>query len=71
MKGGKRQMMEGIELPNQEKIRALRGKDIYKYLGIFESDTIKRAEMKEKKILQKNKKTIETKNYIAEISSKG
>ena len=34
-------MTEGIEIPNQEKIRTLGEKKIYKYLGILEADTIK------------------------------
>ena len=34
MKNGKRQIMEGIELPNQERIRTLGEKENYKYLGI-------------------------------------
>ena len=46
MKSGKRQMTEGIEQPNQEKIRILREMEIYKYLGILEADTIKQAERK-------------------------
>ena len=40
MKSGKRQMTEGTELPNQDKIRAIREKEPYKYLGILEADTI-------------------------------
>ena len=48
MKSGKQQMTEGIELPNQEKIRTLRENKTYKYLGILEADTIKQAKMKEK-----------------------
>ena len=54
-------MSEGIELPNQEKIRTLREKEIYKYLEIFKADTIKQMEMKEKKL----KKSIsgEPENY--------
>ncbi len=48
MKSGKQQMTEGIELPNQEKIRTLGEKETYKYLGILEADIIKHAEMKEK-----------------------
>ena len=35
-------MTEGIELPNQEKIRMLGEKEIYKYFGIL------KVEMKEK-----------------------
>ena len=48
MKSGKQQMTEGIELPNQEKIRTLGEKETYKYLGILKADAIKYAEMKEK-----------------------
>ena len=32
-RSGKLYMMERIELPNQEKIRMLKEKEIYKYLG--------------------------------------
>ena len=32
--------MEGIELPNQEKIRTVSEKENYKYLGIVEVATI-------------------------------
>ena len=46
MKSGKRHMMEGMELPNQDKMRTL-GKT-YKYLGILEADIIKQVEIKEK-----------------------
>ena len=49
MKSGKGQMMEGIELPNQEKKPRTPGeKETYKYLGILEADTIKQAEIIEK-----------------------
>ena len=48
MKSRKWHMTEGIELPNQEKIRTLGEKENYKYLGILEVDTIKQVEMKEK-----------------------
>ena len=52
-------MTEGIELPNQEKIRMLREKENYKNLGILEADTIKQVEMKKdlQRVPQKNKKT--------------
>ena len=40
------QMTEEIELPNPEKIRTFRVKETY--LGILETDNIKRVEMKEK-----------------------
>ena len=34
-------MLDGIELPNQDKIKMLGEKDTEKYLGILEADTIK------------------------------
>ena len=40
--------MEGIEQPNQKRIRTLREKKNYKYLGIVEVDTIKLVEIEEK-----------------------
>ena len=39
---------DGMELPNQDKIRMLGEKETYKYLGILEADTIKQVEMKDK-----------------------
>ena len=48
MKSGKRHQTDGIELPNQNKIRTLAEKENYKYLGILEVDTIKQVEMKYK-----------------------
>ena len=39
-------LVKGMELPNQDKIRTLRKKETYKYLGILEADTIKKVEMK-------------------------
>ena len=61
IKGGKRQMTKGIELPNQGNIRTLGEKETYKYLGILEADTIKQAEMKEKIKKKKKRKQLETK----------
>ena len=46
MKSGKRPLTDGMELPNQNKIRKLGEKEIYKYLGILEADTIKKVETK-------------------------
>ena len=40
MKSGKREITEGIELPNQEGFRKLWEKENYKYPRIFEMDTI-------------------------------
>ena len=48
MKSGKRHTAEGIELPNQERIRILEEKKNNKYLGVLEADIIKQAKMKEK-----------------------
>ena len=61
MISGKRETTEGIEQPNQERIRTLGEKEHYKYLGILEVDTIKRAEIKEnkKKVPQMNEKTFQ------------
>ena len=53
-----------MELPNQDKIRTLWEKEIYKYLGILEADTIKQVEMKEKnseRIYRRTKKLLQTK----------
>ena len=41
VKREKRKIMEGIKLPNQERIRTLEEKENYKYLRILEVDTIK------------------------------
>ena len=46
MRRRKQQMTEGIDLPNQEKIRTLGVKENYKYSVILEADTIKQAEKK-------------------------
>ena len=48
MKSGKRQLTDGMELPNKDKIKTLADKETYKYLAILEADTIKQAGMKEK-----------------------
>ena len=47
LKNKQRETMEGIELPNQERIRMLGEKSI-KYMGTLETDTIKLTKMKEK-----------------------
>ena len=64
MKSGKWHLIDRMELPNQDKIRTLRKKEIHKYLGILEADTIKQAEMKEKiqkEYLRRTRKLLETK----------
>ena len=64
MKIGKRHLTGGMEIPSQDKIRTLGGKETNKYLGILEADTIKQVEMKEKiknKYLKRTRKLLETK----------
>ena len=64
MKSGKLHLIEGIELPNQDKIRTLAENETYKYLGILEADTIKQVEMKnkiQKEYLRRTRKLLETK----------
>ena len=76
MKSGKRHLTDGIELPNQDKIRTLAENETYKYLGILEADTIKQVEMKEKiqkEYLRRTRKLLETKlscrNLIKRINT--
>ena len=64
MKSGKRHTTDGIELPNQDKIRTLGENNAYKYLGILEADTIKQVQMKDKihkEYLKRTRKLLETK----------
>ena len=64
MKSGKRHLTDGIELPNQDKIRTLAENKTYKYLGILKADTIKQVEMKnkiQKEYLRRTRKLLETK----------
>ena len=64
MKSGKRHLTDGMELPNQDKIRTLEEKETYTYLGILEADTIKLVEMKgkiKKEYLRRTRKPLETK----------
>ena len=50
MKSGKRHITDGIELPNQDKIRTLAENETYKYLEILEANTIKQIEKFKKNI---------------------
>ena len=64
MKSGKRQLTDGMELPNKDKIKTHAENETYKYLGILEADTIKKVEMKEKiqkEYLRRTRKLLETK----------
>ena len=76
MKSGKRQLIDGMELPNQDKIKTLAENKAYKYLGILEAETIKQVQMKEKiqkEYLRRNAKLLETKlnsrNFIKGINT--
>ena len=65
-KSEKRHVTDWLELPNQDQIRTLGEKVTYKYLGILEVDTIKKAVMIErikKKYLRRTRKLLETKLY--------
>ena len=48
MKSSKRHLTDGMELPNQDKIRTIGENETYKYLDILEADIIKQEEMKDK-----------------------
>ena len=64
IKSGKRQLTDGMELPNKDKIKTLAENETYKYLGILEADTIRQMEMKEKikkEYLRRTRKLLETK----------
>ena len=56
MRSNKRQMTEGIELPNKKKSRTLREKEAYKYLRIVEMKEMKEKK-KKKRLYQENKNT--------------
>ena len=64
MKSSKRHLTDGMELPNQDKMRTPGEEETYKYLGILEVDTIKQVEMKDKiqkEYLRRTRKLLETK----------
>ena len=64
MKSSKRHITDGMELPNQDKIRTLGEKETNKYLGILEADTNKQVAMKDKiqkEHLRRTRKLLETK----------
>ena len=70
MKSGKRQLTDGIELPNKDKIETLAESETYKYLEILEPDIIKKVEMKEKiqkEYLRRTRKLLETKLNIRNL----
>ena len=64
MKSGKRDLTDGTEQPNQNKIKTLAENQTYKYLGNLEADTIKQVEMKDKiqkEYLWRTRKLLQTK----------
>ena len=66
IKGSKRHLMDGMELPNQDKIRTLGEKGTYKYLGILEAYNILKVEIKrkvKKDYLRRTKNVLEKKLY--------
>ena len=66
-KRGKGHITEGMELPNQENIRMRQEKEIYKYLGILDADTVKQVKKKEKikkRLSQKNEKATHNKTVL-------
>ena len=66
MTSGKRHLTDGIEPPNQDKIKTLAENETYKYLGILEADIIKQVEMKDKihkEYLRRTRKLLETKTH--------
>ena len=76
MKSGKRHLADGMELPNQDKIKTLAENETYKYLGILEADAIKQVEMNDKiqkEYLRRTRKLLETKlnsrNFIKGINT--
>ena len=64
MKSSKRHLTDGMEQPNQDKIRTLGEKKSNTYVKILEADTIKQEEMKEKvkkEYFRRIRKLLETK----------
>ena len=72
MKSDKRHLTDGMELPNQDKIRILGEKETYEFLGILKSDTIKQVEMEEKskQNITRVLKIYSRQNYRSETLSK-
>ena len=69
-KSDKQHHTDGLEQPNQDKIRALGEEGADKYLGILETDIIKQKVMKEKNNISGQPERYSRQNYIAENLSK-
>ena len=70
MKSRKWYMTDGMELPNQDKIRTPGEKEIYKSLEILEADIIRQEEMKvkiKKEYLWRIRKLLKTKLYTRNL----
>ena len=63
-KSRKREMMEGIELPNQERIRTPGELETYKNLGILEANTIKKSGDEIKNRKNKKEYLRRTRNFL-------
>ena len=73
MKSGERHFTDGMERPNQDKIRTLEEKETNKYLMILEAGTPKQEETKEKKLrnnISGEPESYLRQSYIAETLSK-
>ena len=69
MKSGKWHRTDGIELPNQDKIRTLTGNETYKYFGNLEADKWK-WETKFKNIISGELENYSRQSSLAETLSK-
>ena len=76
MKSGKRHLTDGIELPNQDKIRTLAENETKKCFRTLEADAIKQVKMKDKiqkEYLRRTRKLLEKKlnsrNLIKRINT--
>ena len=70
MKCDKQHLADGMELPNQDKIKTLGEKETDEYLGILEADTIKQEDTKEKikkEYLGRPRKLCKTKLYCRNL----
>ena len=72
MKSDKKHITDGMELRKQDKIRKLTENETYKYLGLFEADTIKQVKIKEKirNNILREVESCSKQNYFVETLSK-
>ena len=66
MKSGKWHLTDGMEQPNQDKIKIFREMKTYKYSGILEADTIKNGGERKnlERLSQENQKAIRDKTML-------